>query len=92
MLGTADGHGCAVYHVSTVAHLYSVLTKFIVLLQLCFVRRHRFFFGYLHLLVSLGIFDVIEMHFGLKGHTHDGWFQRPLRPQVASDLNHMPTR
>ena len=27
----------------------------------------RFFIGYLHLLVSLGVFDVIEMHFGLKG-------------------------
>ena len=32
----------------------------------------RFFLGYLHLLVYFGVFDVIELHFGLKGHTHDG--------------------
>lgn len=32
----------------------------------------RFFIGYVHLPVSLGVFDVIEMRFGLKGHTHDG--------------------
>ena len=38
------------------------------------VRRSlsRFFIGYVHLLVYVGVFDVIEMHFGLKGHTHDG--------------------
>lgn len=28
--------------------------------------------GYCHLLVRLGVFDVVELHFGLKGHTHDG--------------------
>lgn len=24
------------------------------------------------MLVQFGVFDVIEVHFGLKGHTHDG--------------------
>ena len=28
--------------------------------------------AYLHLLVELKVFDVIKLHFGLIGHTHDG--------------------
>ena len=32
----------------------------------------RFFFGYLHLPVYLGVFDVTELHFGLNGRTYNG--------------------
>lgn len=35
-------------------------------------NKNRFFLAYLHLLVHFGVFDTIELHFGLKGHTHDG--------------------
>lgn len=35
-------------------------------------NKNRFFLAYLHLLVKFGVFDIIELHFGLKGHTHDG--------------------
>lgn len=32
----------------------------------------RFFLGYLHSLLECNVFDDIELHFGLKGHTHGG--------------------
>lgn len=35
-------------------------------------NKNKFFIAYLHILVEYGVFDVIELHFGLKGHTHDG--------------------
>ncbi|CAN0386362.1 unnamed protein product [Pylaiella littoralis] len=34
-------------------------------------NKNRIFLAYLHMLVQFGVFDVIEVHFGLKGHTHD---------------------
>eukprot|EP00752_Nemacystus_decipiens_P017096 g15312.t1 len=55
-------------------------------------NKNRFFIGYLNLLVSFGVFDVIEMHFGLKGHTHDEIDQVFSRCGVALRQTDAPTR
>lgn len=36
------------------------------------MHSYRIVCAYLLMLVHWKVFDKIEMHFGLKGHTHDG--------------------
>eukprot|EP00752_Nemacystus_decipiens_P012131 g10755.t1 len=55
-------------------------------------NKNRFFLAYLHLLVKFGVFDVIELHFGLKGHTHDEIDQVFSRVSVALRKHDAATR
>ncbi|CAM9584489.1 unnamed protein product [Ectocarpus fasciculatus] len=55
-------------------------------------NKNRFFLAYLHLLVHYGVFDCIELHFGLKGHTHDEIDQVFSRVGVGLRKRDAPTR
>lgn len=47
---------------------------------------HRIFIPYRPLLVHFMAFDVIELHFGLEGHIHEG---EPMKHRCRSALEYI---
>lgn len=50
---------------------------------------HRIVCAYLLMLVRWGLFDKVELHFGLKGHTHDGRLPRNVLSVLPLVRKHM---
>lgn len=47
---------------------YAFVNQLSILVRL---TPSRYYMAYLHILGYLGVFDDFELHFGLKGHSHD---------------------
>ena len=50
---------------------------------------YRIVCAYLLMLVRWGLFDKVELHFGLKGHTHDGRLPRSVLSVLTAVPKHM---
>ncbi|CAM9958078.1 unnamed protein product [Sphacelaria rigidula] len=56
-------------------------------------NQNRIFLAFLHILVYHGIFDFIELHFGLKGHTREDHMRASvLAPLTSSEIDQVFSR